>query len=467
MSRPSDSLREVCRATIQKHRMLAEGDSVVVGVSGGADSVALLHVLRELSPEMGFRVSAAHLNHNLRGAESDRDEAFVRELCGRWGIPLTVASAEIAELARRRKRSLEECAREERYAFFRRAAGEKKIATAHTLDDNAETVLLHLTRGAALRGLCGIPPVRDGIIRPLLDCTRAMVEEYCVFGGLSFVNDATNAEERYTRNKLRHRVMPVLREVNPAFLRSVAGTVEALRADADYLDQLAEAGYQGVLRDSHRMDAAALAALPKPLAMRVLARWLAAHGVPVERVRLERVAGLLQSGGAVQLSGDWYCRLRGRELVFLPARRPVVAQTEGFVLKKPVREQNIQMFSDKKLHIRVMEANKFEETINNQKNQFKNELDYDKIDKIVEFRRRLPGDRIRLAGRGCTKTLKKLYNEAGMSCSQRERNLVLANDSGLLWVEGFGVAEGLEPRTGTGRVLVIEVWDESPEGTGN
>ncbi|KAA3379260.1 tRNA lysidine(34) synthetase TilS [Akkermansia muciniphila] len=169
--------------------MLKKGDSVLVCLSGGADSVSLLSVLRQLSGPWALTLYACHLNHCLRGEEARRDEDFVRALCKEWGVPLTVGREDVGKFAKESGRSVEEAAREVRYALFAKEAGRlgAKIATAHTLSDDVETVLFHVTRGTGLSGLCGIPPVRGNIIRPLLCCTRREVEAYLAEEGLSYV----------------------------------------------------------------------------------------------------------------------------------------------------------------------------------------------------------------------------------------------------------------------------------------
>ena len=191
--------------------MLEDGEPVLVALSGGADSVALLRALQALA----YPVRAFHLNHCLRGAESDRDEAFCRALCAGLGVPLTVERIDVAA-ARAAGEGIEAAARRIRYARLTAAAQGAKIATAHTADDNLETMLFHLVRGTGPKGLAGIPPVRGQVIRPLLGVTRAAVEAYLHALGQDYVTDSTNADDAYTRNRIRHEVVPVLRQINPA-----------------------------------------------------------------------------------------------------------------------------------------------------------------------------------------------------------------------------------------------------------
>ena len=219
--------------TIRRYDMLRPGEAVLAALSGGADSVSLLLVLQSL----GYEVRAFHLNHCLRGAESDRDEAFCRALCAKRGVPLTVVRVDIAALSQ--GKAVEETARRERYAQLEKAADGCKIATAHTADDNLETVLFHLVRGSGARGLAGIPPVRGNIIRPLLNAERREIEAFLRENGQDYVTDSSNLSDDYTRNRLRHSVLPVLREINPAAAQSALRLGQQLRQDEQTLGALA------------------------------------------------------------------------------------------------------------------------------------------------------------------------------------------------------------------------------------
>ena len=205
----TDAMLETVKRTIADHAMLAPGETVLLALSGGADSVALLCALRAL----GYPVRAFHLNHCLRGAESDRDEAFCRALCERLGVPLTVERIDVR--AQTAGEGIEAAARRIRYERLAAAAQGAKIATAHTADDNLETMLFHLARGTGPKGLAGIPPVRDGVIRPLIGVERAQVEAYLAELGQDYVTDSTNLADSYTRNRIRHGVVPALRQINP------------------------------------------------------------------------------------------------------------------------------------------------------------------------------------------------------------------------------------------------------------
>ena len=201
--------------SIDTYSMLKGGERVTAALSGGADSVCLLLVLKELEEKYNIKVYAVHVNHCIRGEESDRDEHFCRDLCRKLGVELTVRRIDVPAYAADNKRSLEEAARDIRYSVFAEVASGGKLATAHTASDSAETVILNLARGTGLKGICGIPPVRDNIIRPLIDVTRNDVENYLLKRGQNFITDSTNLSVDYTRNRIRpvsytHLTLPTI-----------------------------------------------------------------------------------------------------------------------------------------------------------------------------------------------------------------------------------------------------------------
>ena len=210
---------------MRQHGLVRPGDSVVCALSGGADSVALLFALYLLREKWEITLSAAHFNHGLRGEESDRDEEFVRALCLHYEIPLQVGRGQVVA----GKKGLEASAREARYAFFDSLPG--KIATAHTADDNAETVLMHMVRGTGLKGLGGITPNTGKLIRPMLTVTRQEVLAFLQTYHLRYITDSSNEEDLFLRNRLRHYVMPLLQQENPSLAENMSAMALRLRQD--------------------------------------------------------------------------------------------------------------------------------------------------------------------------------------------------------------------------------------------
>ena len=249
---------------IRAYDMIHPGERVIVACSGGADSVALLFGLYLLKEKLGVELVAAHFNHHLRGEESDRDEAFVRTFCHQFDIPLFVGHGNVVA----GKKGLEAAAREARYAYFATLDG--TIATAHTADDNAETVLLHLVRGTGLKGLGGITPKGEKLIRPMLTVTRDEVLEFLEEYHLSFVEDGSNETDAFLRNRLRHHVMPLLRQENPRLAENVSQMAMSLRQDEEALR---------CMTGDELPDIAALRQMPDPLRARALEHFLKKNGV--------------------------------------------------------------------------------------------------------------------------------------------------------------------------------------------
>ena len=256
---------------------------MLCAVSGGADSMCLLHLLSALAEEGGFPVAAAHYNHGLRGADSDAGRRLCGRVVRRAGHPLLVGAGDVSGEAELRGLGVEETARQLRYEFLRRTAEElgcDRIATAHNADDNLETLLLHLVRGAGLHGLAGIPPRRGEIVRPLLTTARADIMAYLDEHRVPHVEDSTNTDEAYARNRIRRQVVPVLRQLNPRLTESAAETMGYLRADDDYLNAQAAAACRAArwAEDDLVIEARYIAQLPAAIAPRAVRRLLEMMG---------------------------------------------------------------------------------------------------------------------------------------------------------------------------------------------
>ena len=287
-------LRDDVKNTIQRCSMIKSGDTVIAAVSGGADSVALLHVLYSLQDELSFSLAACHVNHNLRGAESDGDEMFVRRMCRMMDIPLYVANIKVNEF-RQKHDSLEECARRLRYGFFEDIGKNKLIATAHTASDNCETILINMVRGTALSGICGIPAKRDNIIRPLLYSTREDVERYCRENELDYVTDSTNLSDDYTRNKIRHKIVPLLREINPALYGAMSRLSDAASLDDAYLDGLATQLMQKAGAGDGKYDVNQLCDADECILRRIVTMMFKQNDIPVSMSAVDSCVKIIRN----------------------------------------------------------------------------------------------------------------------------------------------------------------------------
>ncbi len=445
--------------------MLRSGDRVAVGVSGGADSIALLAFLLDIAAHRQLALVACHINHRLRGAESDRDQAFVQDFCDRRGVECRVLTIDAAALAAEQGCSVELAAREARYRFFEQVAGPGgKIATAHTLSDSIETTLFHLARGTGLGGLCGIPAVRGNIIRPLIGCTRGQVEAYCRENGLAYITDSTNLTDDHTRNLIRHHVVPRLYEINPAAHRAFAGLYARLGQDNDYLQTAAAQAYEQLLLQGGGLSRERYLALHPAIRSRVLLLLFGQAGAEPSARLAELAEGLIAAGtGRLELTRGRYLYSTAAELGVCRAQPPAVppACFEQPV-KLPLPGQSLTVQAGEKL-LRLQNSPFLPGSSQKIHNcPLKNSLDYAKISDMPLFRLKKEGDRFALPGRGCTKTLKKLFQEAGIPPHDRSRALVLADGERVLWVEGLGASAHAAVGPGTQNRITIELL---PQGS--
>ncbi|MBR6694003.1 MAG: tRNA lysidine(34) synthetase TilS [Clostridia bacterium] len=416
-------------AAINRFSMINGGDNITVALSGGADSMALLHLLYSNRERLGITVCAAHLNHSLRGAESDRDENFVREYCGSIGVELFCEKADVAAYAERSGKSIEEAAREIRYDFLARVSS-GKVATAHTASDNAETVLINLSRGTALKGACGIPPVRDNFIRPLIFCSRAEIEDYCRENGIPFVTDSSNLSDDYTRNKIRHNVIPVLQEINPSLCSAVTRFTLSAGEDCEYLQRVADAEYLRYFKDGKLTVPCDMS---PAIAKRMIARYLDDIGCVSDSLHINEIYEALGDKTRRSVSGD---------KSILIDKQTIFAETDA---KKSFSVSTLDY-----------DREKFDSCLKVNKLLLNNAIDCDKICGKVVLRTREAGDEIKLSGRG-TKSLKKLYNELKIPQNDRENLPLAADDNGVIWVYGAGVCERVRVDRKTKQITVFEV----------
>lgn len=418
--------------TIEAHKMLSGGERVTAALSGGADSVCLLLVLKELEKVYSLSVDAIHINHCIRGKEADSDEEFCRTVCDKLGVPFEVRRIDVPRLAEEKKQSLEEAARDARYSAFAEHTKGGLLATAHTASDNAETVLFNLVRGTGLKGLCGIPPVRDNIIRPLIDVTREEVESFLGDRGQEFVTDSTNLETEYSRNKIRHNIIPELLKINNGFYRTFSSELKIFHEENEFIHNAAKSAYEKCY------DKGALCGLEKydtVIRKRCIALFLREHSLPQSSEKINSVNDILENGGKINITGGAFAVCRKNVLTIVRAAQ----ECEN----TPVCMGENSIFPD-----RIFTAETREDS--------GGVIDLDKVCGTLILRGRKNGDRIRLSGRDFTSSVKKLLNEK-VRADLRPVTHFLEDEKGLVYVENIGAADRVKTSENTVRSLYIKV----------
>lgn len=417
---------------VNKFSLLQKGDIVTVALSGGADSVSLLYALLSLKDSLGITVNAAHLNHLIRGEEAERDQKFVTDLCRKLGVTLFTERKDIPKIAKENGMSTELAARKERYEFLSRVAV-GKVATAHTASDNLETMIFNLARGTSLKGLCGIPVKRGIFIRPLILCTRQDVEDYCEQNKIPFVTDSTNLSDDYSRNKIRHTVIPVLKSINSCCEESALRTSFSLLEDNAFLESVSsEILFKNLGEDKLYIGDAQN--IPPSVLKRVIKKYFETDfpDISLDNRHIKDIYSICLNGtGKLNLPSNIYAVVK-----------------DGYLNFKGQNTKNAVNFA-----VKVTES----ENVNN---LFSNNLiDCDKIVGKWIVRNRLEGDKIRLNKRGVTKTLKKLFTENKVPNEIRSKIPVIADDLGVIWVYGLGVCERTSVTKQTKKILNVEVQE--------
>ena len=427
---------------------------MLVCVSGGADSMCLFEVMRHISYQRGFDIAAVHYNHMLRGEESDRDETFVMNVCEMHGIPLYSSGGDVALYAKKRGVGIEEAARDARYGFFYKTAdklGAHRIATAHTLNDNAETMIMNLARGTGTGGMGGIPPVRDNIIRPLLSTSRDEIMQFIEERNLPYVEDSSNASDDFTRNKVRHNIIPLLEDMNPRFNEAAFSASELFRADEEFIADIADLFIQDCCVGS-TANATDLAVLPFSVSSRVI-RKLYSIGT-LSRTHVRDVLALCVNenpSASISLPGAVVYREYDR-VVFDTQPKVDNAQFAPIYLTQGGRFTILGLG----LNVYCKPVTYDESFAKNVVHKPFTRFLFKSIDicgKIV-VRPRSEGDAIKLKGREGTKTLKKLFVEKRIPARKRSLIPVICDDEGVLGIYGIGVSDRAVPTQGDDTILI-------------
>ena len=459
---------------MQEHHMVVNGQKIVVGVSGGADSMGLLSVLSELAEICGFSLVVVHVNHGIRGKAADADQSYVENFCRNRDIPCYSFHVDLKRFAKKEGMSEEEAGRFYRYQCFekvRKEVGAQKIAVAHQQEDACETILFNLFRGTGLKGLTGILPVRDAIIRPLLGVNRADIEAYLREKGICWRTDETNLTDAYTRNKIRHHIIPYVEEhINSSAGQHIQETAELLRDVSDYLDKQSEQAFDACVTVGENPVCA------------IHGETFASFHVVIQREILRRAIGVA-AGKLKDVDKEHIEMIRnlmgkhvGRRC-HLPYQLQAVRTYEGIAIKKvlsgeegfaegpclDVRAPGCYRIpgTDISVELEIKECFKSEEIPINRYTKW---FDYDTIKSSLSIRTRENGDYITLDNQGHRKLLKRWMIDEKIPREERDRMMLLADGNHILWIIGHRISDAYKVSCQTKRVLAARVIHEESNG---
>lgn len=460
----SDMIEQV-KKTVQKYHMLRQGDGVVVGVSGGPDSICLLHLLNSLKEFYGIRLHAAHLNHLLRGQASDEDAKYVRDFCERLDIPFHLKEVDVKHISKQQGISEELAGRQERYRFFfeiARKVGANKIAVAQNINDQAETMLMRFIRGSGPEGLGGIKPVRgDGVIRPLIEVERKAIEEYCRRYQLNPHIDETNLKPLYTRNKIRLKLIPdILNEYNPGFVTTAAVTADIMREDNDFFESYISNTIEGQLsleKDKVWLSAAFLLEQHPAIQRRVIRKAIEKIKGDTRNIEYKHVNEILAMVGkqCTGLSMDLPDGLRA-EIVY----GTLYIHTSP---KKEMGKFKYPLYPNTKTFVKQINAIVTTRLINHQalkqikQNKYMKAFDYNQLNEELYIRNRMPGDRFMPLGMTGTKKLKDFFIDLKIPREERDQIPLIATKNDIVWVVGYRMNEKYQCTEHTKDILIIEI----------
>lgn len=460
---------------MEQYHMVNQGERVLLGLSGGADSVCLFHMLRQLQKPLQFSLLAVHVNHNLRGEEAGRDAAFAEELCRQYEIPFQLYSYPVEEIARKEHLSTEEAGRKVRQEAFALCAKEQradKIALAHHQDDVAETMLHHLARGTSLTGLAALRPVRDNVIRPLLCVGREEIRREMKKEQYAWCEDSTNSEDLYTRNGIRHHVLPYLvREVNPhAAAHMAQASLDLLEAE-EYLEQQTERlmmEYVKIQEKTVILQEGISCELPllQRYVVRKSLEMLAGKRKNLTREHFESVTGLLRKQVGKQVNLPYgilavreyeTIRLEKKEIPEHPEKEQKKKQVPSVSFEREIPIEGSCTVGGYQVETRKKTGN-FPERIEEKK--YTKCFDCDKIKDGLMLRTRRSGDYLRVTASGGKKKLKDYMIDAKIPKEERDSILLLADGPEIWWVVGYRVGESARVRKDTKTILQVQIGKE-------
>ena len=448
------------RGFVAPHTILRQAPDtpILVAFSGGADSRTLLDLLVRYSTQAGAKIYAAHVNHGIRGEEADRDEAFCKRVAEGYGITFFSLRADVPKIASEMKKSVELAARDVRYEYFEKLMREHSIpllAVAHNANDNLETMLFNLARGTSITGLCGIPRVREcaggTLIRPILDMTREDILAYCEKNSLEYVTDSTNADTEYARNRIRSQAIPALTSVSSAAVTNAKSTSNLLRADAEYLLELADSFLKKNLIDGS-LDTKTLCKESKAISSRaVMMAFSRISDVSLEAVHVEAILELAERSVAhsrLCLPDGAYAVIENGKLIFT-RKKPAEFEKEEFCVEAHDGENFISQINSE-----IIIGNTHKE-INIYKKSIQLRIDSAKIVGSIFLRSRMEGDKILMGG--MRKSVKKLMCDKKTPIDERYRIPIICDAEGILAIPFIGVRDGARPKKDTRQEKITEI----------
>lgn len=417
--------------TVKKYNMLSKGDRVLIGVSGGADSIALLEFFVSVKEKYDLDICVAHIEHGIRGEDSVNDAVFVENYCKKLGVSFYLKTIDAPNLAKKAKMGVEEYSRMARYDFFNTIECDK-IATAHNLTDNIETLLFRLARGTGLKGACSIPAVRGKIIRPFIEVSSGEIRKWCNDNNIPYRVDCTNSDSAYSRNLIRLEILPLFEKLNANYQDNIENFISDVNEDYAFIDDYVKSIYPKIVKNNE-IDLPKLNELDLSVKKRILIMFFDENGYSLNRIHLQSVIDITLKSGKTQIKENIFA-ISAKGKIRL-AKFNDLNKKDEFVTKI----LNIDEFKDKNIDFYC---------------------DCDKIVGNIIIRAKQAGDRIKPAGRNVSKTLKKLFNESAYPIEKRDKKIVVCDDFGIVGVIGLCADERVKVDCNTAKILTIKLPSE-------
>ena len=417
--------------TVKKYNMLSKGDRVLIGVSGGADSIALLEFFVSVKEKYDLDICVAHIEHGIRGEDSVNDAEFVKNYCKKLGVNFYLKTIDAPNLAKKAKMGVEEYSRMARYDFFNTIECDK-IATAHNLTDNIETLLFRLARGTGLKGACSIPAVREKIIRPFIEVSSGEIRKWCNDNNIPYRVDCTNSDSAYSRNLIRLEILPLFEKLNANYQDNIENFISDVNEDYAFIDNYVKSIYPKIVKNNE-IDLPKLNELDLSIKKRILIMFFDENGYSLNRIHLQSVIDITLKSGKTQIKENVFA-ISAKGKIRL-AKFNDLNKKDEFVTKI----LNIDEFKDKNIDFYC---------------------DCDKIVGNIIIRAKQAGDRIKPAGRNVSKTLKKLLNESAYRIEKRDKKIVVCDDLGIVGVIGLCADERVKVDCNTAKILTVKLPSE-------